>query len=71
MSIIFVTQLRNFIENDKKIGYYGGEVAAPVFKEIAEKLYVRTPKDIIVKSKNFANNFLNSYKQVILSLIHI
>jgi len=50
---------------DKTIGYYGGEVAAPVFKEIAEKLYVRTPKDIIVKSKSNANNFLNNFKQSI------
>ena len=50
---------------DKTIGYYGGEVAAPVFKEIAEKLYVRTPKDIILKSKSYANNFLNNFKQSI------
>ena len=49
---------------DKKIGYYGGEVAAPVFKEIAEKLSVRTPKDIIVKSDDYTNNFLNNYKQI-------
>ncbi|MFL2591084.1 MAG: penicillin-binding protein [Flavobacteriaceae bacterium] len=50
---------------DKKIGYYGGEVAAPVFKEIAEKLFVRTPKDTIVKSNKYANNFLKNYKQFI------
>ena len=49
---------------DKKIGYYGGEVAAPVFKEIAEKLFVRTPKDIIIDSNNYTNNFLNNYKQI-------
>ena len=49
---------------DKKIGYYRGEVAAPVFKEIAEKLSVRTPKDIIVKSDEYTNNFLNNYKQI-------
>ena len=29
---------------NKKIGYYGGEVAAPVFKEIAEKLFLGLPK---------------------------
>jgi len=49
---------------DKKIGYYGGEVAAPVFKEIAEKLFSRTPKDFIVKSNNFQHNFLKNYKQI-------
>ena len=49
---------------NKEIGYYGGEVAAPVFKEIAEKLFVRTPKDVIVKSNNHTSNFLKNYKQI-------
>ena len=49
---------------NKEIGYYGGEVAAPVFKEIAEKLFVRTPKEIIVKSINHTSNFLQNYKQI-------
>ena len=49
---------------NKEIGYYGGEVAAPVFKEIAEKLIVRTPKEIIVKSINHTSNFLQNYKQI-------
>tara|TARA_Y100000768_G_scaffold85215_1_gene60965 strand:- start:1993 stop:3993 length:2001 start_codon:yes stop_codon:yes gene_type:complete len=49
---------------NKEIGYYGGEVAAPVFKEIAEKLFVRTPKEIIVKSINHTSNFLKNYKQI-------
>ena len=49
---------------DKKIGYYGGEVAAPVFKEIAEKLFARTPKEMIVKSKNYQFDFLKNYKQI-------
>ena len=49
---------------NKEIGYYGGEVAAPVFKEIAEKLFVRTPKEIIVKSNNHTNNSLKNYKQI-------
>ena len=44
---------------DKKIGYYGGEVAAPVFKEIAEKLFSRTPRDVIVKSSSH-----NPYKNL-------
>ena len=49
---------------NKEIGYYGGEVAAPVFKEIAEKLFVRTPKEIIVKSINHTSNFLKNYRQI-------
>ena len=49
---------------NKEIGYYGGEVAAPVFKEIAEKLFVRTPKEIIVKSNNHTSNSLKNYKQI-------
>ncbi len=49
---------------DKKIGYYGGEVAAPVFKEIAEKLYSRIPKDVIYISEDQLNNFPKNYKEV-------
>ena len=49
---------------NKEIGYYGGEVAAPVFKEIVEKLFVRTPKEIIVKSNNHTSNSLKNYKQI-------
>ena len=30
---------------DKKKGYYGATVAAPVFKEIAQKIYTTTPID--------------------------
>ena len=47
---------------DKKIGYYGGEVAAPVFKEIAEKLFSRTPRNVIVKSGN--HNPYKNLKQI-------
>ena len=41
------------------------EVAAPVFKEIAEKLFSRTPKNLIVKSKAYKNNFLKNYNKII------
>ena len=34
---------------DKSIGYYGSTVAAPVFKKIAKKIYISTPKNIIIK----------------------
>ena len=47
---------------DKKIGYYGGEVAAPVFKEIAEKLFSRTPRNVLVKSSN--QNPYKNLKQI-------
>jgi cell division protein FtsI (penicillin-binding protein 3) len=32
-------------EPDKKKGYYGATVAAPIFKEIAQKIYTTTPID--------------------------
>ncbi len=47
---------------DKNIGYYGGEVAAPVFKEIAEKLFSRTPKNLIIKNNKSQHNFFKSYQ---------
>ncbi len=34
---------------DKKLGYYGSKVAAPVFKKIAKKIYISTPKEINIK----------------------
>ncbi len=34
---------------DKKIGYYGSTVAAPVFKKIAKKIYISTPKETNIK----------------------
>jgi cell division protein FtsI (penicillin-binding protein 3) len=33
---------------NKNKGYYGATVAAPVFKEIARKMYYTTPKEVIV-----------------------
>ena len=36
---------------DKKIGYYGSTVAAPVFKKIAKKIYNSLPKTIYIKSE--------------------
>ena len=56
---------------NKKIGYYGGEVAAPVFKEIAEKLYSKTPKDVIMTSKDPLHRFSKNYKRVELKKIMI
>ena len=53
---------------DKKIGYYGGEVAAPVFKEIAEKLFSRTPRNLIVNSYDYNHKPLNNHKQIMLNI---
>jgi cell division protein FtsI (penicillin-binding protein 3) len=39
---------------DTKIGFYGSQVAAPVFAEIAEKIYTKTPiKDEIISDSIF------------------
>lgn len=35
---------------NKQKGYYGATVAAPVFKEIAQKLYYATPQETLVKT---------------------
>lgn len=39
---------------DKKKGYYGNIVAAPVFKEIAQKIYSNIPKTEFYNSKEFS-----------------
>ncbi len=57
---------------DKKIGFYGNKVAAPVFQKIAQKLYTSTPilnefndlkSDYKTLETNFANYNTNSQKQ--------
>jgi cell division protein FtsI (penicillin-binding protein 3) len=57
---------------DKKLGYYGNIVAAPVFQKIAQKLYTATPiinefngikKDYDILEKNYANYNTKSQKQ--------
>src|SRR5699024_2953414 len=40
---------------DKSIGFYGSQVAAPVFKEIADKIYTRTPQVDTLKSIHIEN----------------
>ena len=60
---------------DKKIGYYGNVVAAPVFKQIAHKIYSDTPvqDEVSVASQiaevnkdynNYYNKANNTYKTV-------
>ena len=49
---------------DKKIGYYGNVVAAPVFKKIARKIYSETPTQNEVKFQSeyvLLNKTFNSY----------
>ena len=57
---------------DKKIGYYGNTVAAPVFQKIAQKLYTDTPKinefktlktDYTSLDTNYKKYKINSQKQ--------
>jgi len=40
---------------NKALGYYGAEVAAPVFKEIALKIFNTTPIEVIVPDLKLAN----------------
>ncbi|NQX80453.1 MAG: transpeptidase family protein [Flavobacteriaceae bacterium] len=37
-------------EPKKNIGYYGADVAGPVFKEVAEKIYVSTPTEYLIEN---------------------
>jgi cell division protein FtsI (penicillin-binding protein 3) len=47
---------------DKKKGYYGATVAAPVFKEIAQKIYTSTPvEDDVVKESFISEKIQNQY----------
>ncbi len=47
---------------DKKKGYYGATVAAPVFKEIAQKIYTSTPvEDDVVKESFISTKVENQY----------
>ena len=48
---------------NKKKGYYGATVAAPVFKEIAQKIYTSTPiEDDFVNENFLSEKILNQYK---------
>ena len=52
---------------NKKKGYYGATVAAPIFKEIAQKIYTTTPIDNqSVKHKVEFESVVNKYKKYIL-----
>ena len=47
---------------DKKKGYYGATVAAPVFKEIAQKIYTNTPIENDIVNENFSSkSIVNLY----------
>ena len=48
---------------NKKKGYYGATVAAPVFKEIAQKIYTSTPiEDDFVNENFLSEKIINQYK---------
>ena len=44
---------------DKKKGYYGATVAAPVFKEIAQKIYTNTPIENDIVNENFSSKSIS------------
>src|SRR5690606_10728584 len=53
---------------NKAAGYYGADVAGPVFKRIAQKIYTDSPptnhiKNINRKNKNVENSYLAYYKK--------
>ena len=49
---------------NKKKGYYGATVAAPIFKEIAQKIYTTTPIDNqSIKDKVEFESIVNQYKK--------
>lgn len=51
-------------EPDKKKGYYGADVAAPIFKEIAQKIYTSTPIDNqFVEDKTKFSTIDNQYEK--------
>ena len=55
---------------DKTIGYYGGDVAGPVFKRIAQKIFTDSPatnhvKNIDAKVVSQENKYNNYYKEVV------
>jgi cell division protein FtsI (penicillin-binding protein 3) len=47
---------------NKKKGYYGSQVAAPVFKEIAKKIYNSTPKLRVFNIKKSQKTYQKSIK---------
>lgn len=44
---------------DTSTGFYGGSVAGPTFKEIAEKMYTRTPHIDTLKTLNVTNELID------------
>ena len=55
---------------NKKKGYYGATVAAPVFKEIAQKIYTNTPiENDIVNGKFSSKSILELYANAELEMI--
>ena len=47
---------------NKALGYYGADVAAPVFKEIALKIFNATPVEVLLPDLNLANHEINQSK---------
>ena len=67
-------------EPDKSVGYYGADVSGPVFKRIAQKIYIDTPIIDQVENLDFNNNLVdqdfesyydnaNNYKELMPSVV--
>ena len=49
---------------NKRKGYYGATVAAPVFKEIAKKMYYSTPVEMVVELDSLQQSSSKSYPSI-------
>ena len=49
---------------NKRKGYYGATVAAPVFKEIAKKMYYSTPIEMVVELDSLQQSSSKSYPSI-------
>ena len=54
-------------EPDKSVGYYGADVSGPVFKKIAQKIFIDTPivdeiESLDIKMAKVENEYENFYK---------
>lgn len=54
-------------EPDKSVGYFGADVSGPVFKKVAQKIFIDTPivdevESLLVKNKNVEKEYEQYYK---------
>ncbi len=54
-------------EPDKSVGYYGADVSGPVFKKVAQKIFIDTPvvdevQSLVVQNKSIEKEYESYYK---------